>query len=322
MSVVEKNREMSDEMLVKYLVGETDGPEGELVKAWLNESSENRKYFYDFKMVWNVSGKIKPVSIINESEAWARFQQRVATSAAPLKKVPVRSTFDWIKVAAVLVFLAGSACITYNLSSSRDVKMQPVVQNTRNAEVGPIPLNANVPNSKKSEIADRDDRNRIAASSNMAGQRPVISEGRLDKKKHLKVLGRQSKEIFCNSTPCPIEICINQTMKCPNNKPAAISSYSTLEPDQSGELDYKAKDKIAKNCSLTVKDIEIKSVATGEMIILNEHSSPSTAQDLFNYITRRKKGDILAGKFHKDCDNRVSDHDLVFESNSGNWVLQ
>jgi len=59
MSVVEKNREMSDEMLVKYLVGETDGPEGELVKAWLNESSENRKYFYDFKMVWNVSGKIK-----------------------------------------------------------------------------------------------------------------------------------------------------------------------------------------------------------------------------------------------------------------------
>jgi hypothetical protein len=131
-----------------------------------------------------------------------------------------------------------------------------------------------------------------------------------------------AKAIICNGTPCPIEICINQTMRCPNIEPSTISSCSTLEPDHSGRLSYKAHDKIAKNCSLTVNEIEIKNIATGETILLTGNSTPATAQDVFSYITGQRKGDILTGMFSSDCDHNTQKHDLMLNNSYGDLILQ
>ncbi len=150
----------------------------------------------------------------------------------------------------------------------------------------------------------------------------VVKKRIRTRKDHGLITRYTAKDFICNGTPCPIQICINQTVTCPHTQPSTISSSSTLEPDQSGQLRYKAHDKIAKNCSLTVNEIEITSIATGETILLNTNSSPSTAQDVFNYITGKKKGDVLAGMFSSDCDHQEKKHGVRLNNRHGDLIIE
>ena len=135
--------------------------------------------------------------------------------------------------------------------------------------------------------------------------------------------GGQQKSI-CNGTACPLEICITQSVKCHDGKPAAYSTCSTLEPDESGQIGLKMFGKMGQNCDLTVQEIKITLVSTGETIILNESSQPATAQDVYNYITGKTRGTTLAaGEFHSDCRNDGMGHTLKFDNNNyGHLILQ
>jgi hypothetical protein len=148
-----------------------------------------------------------------------------------------------------------------------------------------------------------------------------------NKKKQLAPKGNTShnyttRYTISNSTDCPMEISISQTMKCPNAKPAAISTSSTLEPGQSASLNYKGNDSVPRNCSLTTEEIEIKSIATGEAITLDAHSSPSTAQDVFAYISGEKRGDVLAGIFKLDCNHHSNKHSIRLDNRAGSIIMQ
>lgn len=138
----------------------------------------------------------------------------------------------------------------------------------------------------------------------------------------VKSTSARAKEIITNGTPCPIAIRISQTMKCPDGKPAAISTRSTMEPGQTAQLAIKPKDSAVSNCSFTIREIEITSIATGETIVLNSSSTPSTAQEVYSYITGQKKGDVLAGMFTADCNNQRKKQSLTLASRDGGLVLQ
>ncbi len=315
------NQTMSDDILVKYLAGEASEDEQAEVQQWLKNNPANKKYYYDFKLIWNLSKHNSPTSTVNEDEAWTRFKQRIDSGKPVSKSSAFAQSYNWMKIAAVLLLMVGSGAWFYNsywvgknieppmVAQSKPITNTPIVS-------APKTETTNDTNTKtKQEIPGANDVVTVQKTSRVIASKDI-------KTKQSVIVRDPGNGYICNNTPCPIQICINQTMKCPNNKPAAITTYSTLQPDQQGELDYKANNKIAKNCSLTIKDIEIKSIATGEMIILNENSTPATAQELFSYITRQKKGDILAGSFHKDCNNQVGEHGLVFDSKDGNWVMQ
>ena len=124
----------------------------------------------------------------------------------------------------------------------------------------------------------------------------------------------KSKAFVCNSTANLMEICIIQTLTCKDGRSTLIANCSKLGPDEENRLPYKKPGKAAGSCDVTVNEITIKKVATGETIVLNENSKPVTAKELFSYISGQKKGDILAGAFDSDC--------LAFDSKSGDFVLQ
>jgi hypothetical protein len=132
----------------------------------------------------------------------------------------------------------------------------------------------------------------------------------------------RTKEFVCNGTPCPLEICIIQTIKCKNQAPTAISTCNTLEPDQARQLHYKAPEGDGGQCKVTIDEIRIKRVTTGETIVLNAHSKPSTAEELFNCMTGREKCGLLAGIFEADCNNQQKTHSLKIDNNSGNLIMQ
>ncbi len=125
-----------------------------------------------------------------------------------------------------------------------------------------------------------------------------------------------------NSTPCPIVLCVSQTVKCPNKAHKDLSASSTLEPDQSAELKFNENPPIAANCSLSVKEIEIRSLATGEVILLTSASSPSMVEEVYSYLTGEKTGAVLAGAFDHDCNKRKNRRDLRLSNTDGHLVIE
>lgn len=223
--------------------------------------------------------------------------QLLSQQLAPQKpSIPLRS---WAYAAAILVLL-GAAALWFLLQGdkhSMEVVKAPKVEG-RPAPVKPEISGDNGPDKTPKLVATH----------------PVTPTGNTIRK-------NKTKEVIRNTTPCPIEICISQTMKCPNAQPAAISTYSTLQPSQSVELHYKDDGNIEKNCSVVVKAIEFKSIATGETILLNS-SSAVTAEEVFSYMTGQKKGDVLAGVFALDCNNKNRKHSLKLDNSYGNIILQ
>jgi|GEM_PF-2695939 len=211
----------------------------------------------------------------------------------------------WFSAAAVLLLMAGGVWML----QQRDVqRMAAQEQHTAREEWAA---------SFKAEV----DKEQALVDSQKGASVAALPDKVADTPKERKVAGqRTTKELVRNGTPCPLEISINQIMKCPNKKPAAISSCNTLEPGQAASLGYKDSDAIASNCSLTVKTIEIKSIATGETILLDENSS-ITAAEVFSYMSGEKQGDIYAGIFNSDCNNNECRHNLRLGSREGDIII-
>jgi len=232
--------------------------------------------------------------------------QRIAQKLQPRNKLllPV-----WSYAAAILVLCSIAGFTWYSFTNTRQV----VTKDNLPVSHGVLALN-DTGNADKSIAADT-----------LSGSKPaiaVIKKQTVQYKSNNIVRKRTANDVIYNGTPCPVELRISQIMRCPDKQPKAISSSSTLEPDQSGQLNYKENNTLGRNCSLTIKEIEIKSIATGEVILLNSNSTPSTAQQVFSYITREKQGDILAGMFNYDCDKKTRKHSLKLDNRDGNLVLE
>lgn len=116
-----------DDLLVKQLLGEASIDEIGKVDKWLNESAANRKYYEDFRMIWEQSKQLASKNEVDEQAAWSKLQQRINSDDshvsgsgsfeynAPVKSIPLyRNT--WMRVAAALLVLLGSAWMYFNFS--------------------------------------------------------------------------------------------------------------------------------------------------------------------------------------------------------------
>ena len=112
--------EHMDDVLVKYLLGEATETERGEVEQWIDESEQNRKYFDQFKLIWDKSQQLASTSNVNTDEAWGRFMQRVqADEAAPPKNktIPLGG-FTIKRMAAILIMVLGISGLWYFISGA------------------------------------------------------------------------------------------------------------------------------------------------------------------------------------------------------------
>ncbi len=140
-----------------------------------------------------------------------------------------------------------------------------------------------------------------------------------ERNKYIASLQR-SGEFVCNSTPCPLEICITQIMKCADGTASAITSCSTVDPDQARQMRFNNNG--GSDCSVTIDEIRIKRVNTGETIVLTGDSEPSTARELFDCLTGNADCNLLAGVFNNNCDNEHGPLELKIEKEGGSLILE
>ncbi len=113
-----KNNYINDDLLVKYLLGETSEEEIKNIDQWLAENEDNRIYFEQFKKIWTESRKLGKETDVDEEAAWLRFRSRLnepVTTAVVLKN----NSFGWLRIAALFLIIAGAALLYYVLKDDQ-----------------------------------------------------------------------------------------------------------------------------------------------------------------------------------------------------------
>jgi ferric-dicitrate binding protein FerR (iron transport regulator) len=111
---------ITDDLLVKYLLGEADPEEAEAVNLWVSQSPDNRTYLDQLRQVWEMSRKLALESTVDETAAWQRFKARVGREKAPAGRP--RQFAGWMRIAALFLLIAGAALLFY--FSNREVPVQ------------------------------------------------------------------------------------------------------------------------------------------------------------------------------------------------------
>lgn len=91
-----------DELLVKFLLQETNEKETAEVHRWLQEAETNRNYFEQLKSVWEESKSLQPTITLSQDESWLRLKSKLEK---PVKLYSSKRYYYY--AAAVIIFLLG-----------------------------------------------------------------------------------------------------------------------------------------------------------------------------------------------------------------------
>ena len=98
---------ITDDALVKYLLGETNAAENRETEHWINENDANRKYYADFKLIWEESERIAANNSPDEDGAWLRLQNRIGiNNDQQIQSLKPASKFTWLKIAASILLIS------------------------------------------------------------------------------------------------------------------------------------------------------------------------------------------------------------------------
>lgn len=142
-----------DEILVKYLLNEASEKEVQVVRSWIEQSADNKKYYEHFRFIWNESKKAALTSTIDENTAWEKFEtglkegrfQKTAYLPETITLKPIR-IFSRIAVAATILITIGIAAYFYNISGTTIASGDKVLVKT-------LPDNSVITLNKNSEIS-------------------------------------------------------------------------------------------------------------------------------------------------------------------------
>lgn len=103
---------ITDDLLVKYLLGEATATERVAVEEWLAASDANRDHFAQLQQVWERSKALAATKEVDEEAAWQRFRTRIHAGQPKVVVKPLQSS-GWWRIAALLVLLIGAAFFAY-----------------------------------------------------------------------------------------------------------------------------------------------------------------------------------------------------------------
>lgn len=148
---------IDDDVLVKYLLGEADRDEQLAVEQWIAADAANQKHYSDMKLIWEESKKLEGQTTVDTDAAWQRLMQRVAqdedggiatvSTSRTLQFSPAR----WMRAAALLLAMVGSAWLVYRLSGAGNEQL--LAQSFDKVLITTLPDGSVVTLNKNSELS-------------------------------------------------------------------------------------------------------------------------------------------------------------------------
>lgn len=106
---------MSEDILIKYLLGEANAVEKMETEMWITADLKNAKKLGDLRIILEASKKLAVSSPLNEETAWSNFNARREMQIEnPVSLKPVGTQYSWARIAAaVLLISAAGWAYTY-----------------------------------------------------------------------------------------------------------------------------------------------------------------------------------------------------------------
>lgn len=95
---------MNDELLIKFLLNESNSEENDEVNKWLALAKENRMYLAQLEKIWTESKKLSSKREVDTDGAWLRFKNRVEVK--PTVKLKIWNTP--LRIAALFALVLSS----------------------------------------------------------------------------------------------------------------------------------------------------------------------------------------------------------------------
>ncbi len=159
-----------DEILVKYLLNEASEKEVQIVKSWMEQSADNKKYYEHFRLIWDESKKVELTSTIDENTAWKRFEtglqagrfQKTTHLPETIALMP-RRIFSKLAIAATVLVTIGIAAYFYSISGTTIASGNMVLVKT-------LPDNSVITLNKNSEISYKKSFNKTDRQLTLSGE--------------------------------------------------------------------------------------------------------------------------------------------------------
>ena len=124
-----------DELLAKYLAGETSPQEAVEVENWLSESKKNRDYFFEMKRSWEAVGVVKESDLRMIDQAWVNLQSKIEEGDTKVR--PLFPTYLKVAVAALVIMVFSFGLMQW--MGNQEIEMIPI------ENLAEAPKNFNLP---------------------------------------------------------------------------------------------------------------------------------------------------------------------------------
>ena len=123
-----------DELIGKYLAGEAVSEEIAFIESWVNENEGNRKYFDQFKTIFQKAVEVTDYQTYDTDAAWAKMKQSLRGSQGKSAVLPPAAPtnsfrFNW-RIAAAVVMALGVGLFVYRVSRTEGPSSVMVKSNT------------------------------------------------------------------------------------------------------------------------------------------------------------------------------------------------
>lgn len=86
------------QLLVDFITGEIDPKDKNLVKDWISQSPENKKYFNHLRDIWESSCTIDRHTRISADKTWKRVDKKIR-----IRQVSEKNSYAFLKIAAIFI---------------------------------------------------------------------------------------------------------------------------------------------------------------------------------------------------------------------------
>jgi transmembrane sensor len=148
-----------DDLIGKYLARETSAEEKAAVESWLSQSEGNRKYFDQFKTIFERAAIVKELQHFDADTAWNKVRSRLyeKTGAKTTTMTPPSAFNLFLRIAASIVIILGIGFFTYRFINPGTTSPHEVATE-KNAAADTLPDGSDVFLNKKTKLAYSFDR--------------------------------------------------------------------------------------------------------------------------------------------------------------------
>jgi len=148
-----------DQLITRFLTGETSLSERQQLDYWVNQSAANQKYFDQIQFIHEKASRSHPDINFDADKAWASVKSQLKFT--PKVEIRTQQTqLGWLKIAAIFVGLVGISSVIYITTRQTNTIIQTTIPtnvvaviSTDNTSDQKLPDSTQVFLNKKSKIA-------------------------------------------------------------------------------------------------------------------------------------------------------------------------